>query len=347
MESFEKNNQSPQADKKKGSEFKDGFLHVYPQGEEENKTGVVKESPEGLIYVKRDGTELNVSKEKIPGNINLPDGFLYLKTENMPPELRGFIAVLEKCYKEVYINQDFVNEESGEKKSFVPPKKDVGSFIDQNEEKLSQEMAEKGDLDESLDIAEKIIAKDLKGEKKKTFIAWKKFKGRFIKGAIIIGLSAVVLASLFKSGQEPNQDLKESAEIVNTVDSPNGPDFIEGGGEIDNDVEINNDAKVRSGEGVSHVIKRQLEANNSLAEKLGYDGSQESLASITEGFGYIGPDSEVRASYPGIAYQLVETPSGVEIYEFDVDGNFVESKKAGSNFEDSAQQDFYEYNYKK
>lgn len=118
---------------------------------------------------------------------------------------------------------------------------------------------------------------------------------------------------------------------------------------------ISHDAFVNKGEGITHALKRQLESNPAIAEKLNYNGKVSDLARIAKDFGYIKSDgSDVRVLMgSGAAYELTLDEAGnpmvrehmnghVEGSKY-VDGTFTESHQKGSGFEGSGIEKKYEY----
>ncbi|MDD3694003.1 MAG: hypothetical protein PHC89_01250 [Candidatus Pacebacteria bacterium] len=123
---------------------------------------------------------------------------------------------------------------------------------------------------------------------------------------------------------------------------------------------ITNDAMVRKGEGITHVILRQLKNDPSLRDAFGIDGDPTGVdaARIAKDFGYIHDDgSEIRVfDGQGAAYQLgvdkeghnfIKEFKGGEMVNGSYEGgSFVERHEGGSLFEGSDKDD-YEYLYRK
>ncbi len=122
--------------------FHEGYLHVNPK--EGKITGVVKETSEGLVYVKRDGTEVKAERQDPPEGMVLDDGHMYIKTENTPENLRGFVAMAEEMYKQAHVEQFNLNKV---KESLDLPKEfilhiKISLAVEEVEEKIVEQMGE-------------------------------------------------------------------------------------------------------------------------------------------------------------------------------------------------------------
>jgi hypothetical protein len=350
MKNFEKNYQNTGHDE--GGEtgktgFRDGYLHVAPEKKGDSVTGVVEETPDGrLVYIRRDGQKVEVEKHEGP---DLQEGAVYVKTKNMPPELRGFIAVLSALKKDALKTQSEINqarEAIGLKKEFTEKDDDT---VKELQEEVVEGLVEGEGGEESAIEAIKKLQEMEHGEdsENKVKAAWNKWKRKIGKAVAIIGLLAVITASLSSDSQNRGPDNlsqgQENTEQVqeNEGESGVGPDTHIYGSDIEG--EVNNDHIVREGEGVTHALKRQLDKDSELANKLGYNGSLESLSEVGGAFGYIERD-EVRVGEPGVGYRLVETGGEVFIEETDKDGEVIGKQKLGADFKKGEGLNKSEYN---
>lgn len=104
--------------------------------------------------------------------------------------------------------------------------------------------------------------------------------------------------------------------------------------EAEGSIEIDPDAVVGKGEGVTHVLLRQLESDPVLAEKLGFDEADDKrlfVAELAHKLGYLNEDytEGVGVQAPGTAYVLSIDESGEPLVREFVEGKEVDSVGVG------------------